>query len=132
MAQLPIAVGLVLCEQVVIEEGTRNVTPVNCFNVREVDDIPGRASFCVLAWLADGKGEKVAELVVQRLDNLDAVFRSKARLVFRDPGHTVRFLGRIRDCEFPVEGYYEVMLLIDRELIAHRKFQVQRKGGKNG
>lgn len=74
MAQLPIAIGLVLCEQVIIEEGTRNITPVNCFNVREVDDIPGRASFCVLAWLADGKGEKTAELVVQRLDNLDEVF----------------------------------------------------------
>jgi hypothetical protein len=131
MAQLPIAIGLVLCEQVIIEEGTRNITPVNCFNVREVDDIPGRASFCVLAWLADGKGEKTAELVVQRLDNLDEVFRSKAKLVFRDPGHTPRFLARI-NCDFPISGYYEIMLLIDGELIAHRKFRVQKKGDKHG
>jgi hypothetical protein len=40
MTQRPVAVGLLLCEQVIIEEGTRNVTPVNCFSPRAVERFP--------------------------------------------------------------------------------------------
>jgi hypothetical protein len=29
MNHRPIAIGMVLCEQVIVEEGTHNVTPVN-------------------------------------------------------------------------------------------------------
>lgn len=36
MKHYPIAIGLVLCEQIIVEEGTKNVTPVNCFSVREL------------------------------------------------------------------------------------------------
>ena len=34
MSQRPVAIGLLLCEQLIIEEGTKNVTPVNCFTQR--------------------------------------------------------------------------------------------------
>lgn len=34
MPQKPAAIGLFLCEQVIVEEKTRNVTPVNCFTRR--------------------------------------------------------------------------------------------------
>ena len=54
MNHRPIAIGMVLCEQVIVEEGTHNVTPVNCFNFRELEVLPGEASFFALAWLADG------------------------------------------------------------------------------
>lgn len=84
-----------------------------------------------MAWLADGKGELVVEIVVQRLDTLEAVYRDQAMLVFRNPLHTARFIARVRDCTFPVDGYYEVTLLVDRELVAHRKFRVQTKGVSN-
>lgn len=108
----PIAVGLVLGEQVIIEEGTHNATPVNCFSIRALDEIPGITSFCAVAWLADGKGKLPVEVIIQRLN-------------------TARFIARVRDCTFPVEGYYEVSLLIDRELVAHRKFRIQLNGANN-
>ena len=34
MSQRPAAIGLLVCEQVIIEEGTQNVTPVNSFRNR--------------------------------------------------------------------------------------------------
>jgi hypothetical protein len=37
MAQRPIAIGLQVCEQVIYEEETRNVTLVNCFRQRYVE-----------------------------------------------------------------------------------------------
>ncbi len=43
MKQRPIAISLLVCEQVIIEEGTRNFTPVNCvsrYTVKEIPSIP--------------------------------------------------------------------------------------------
>lgn len=130
MNHRPVAVGLVVCEQVIVEEGTHNVTPVNCFNLREVEEVPGQASFYVLAWLADGMGEMSTELVIERLDNLEEIFRIRRDLVFPDRLRDMRFAARIRRCNFPVAGHYQVSLIIDGELVAARRFRVQRKGDK--
>ncbi len=130
MNHRPIPIGMVLCEQMIVEEGTRNVTPVNCFNVREVEDIPGRATFYVLAWLADGMGEMPAELLVERLDNLEETFRVNQNLVFPDRLHDMRFAARIRGCPLPVAGHYQVSLIVDGERVAARKFRVRKKGDK--
>ena len=64
MNHRPVAIGLLLCEQVIVEEGTHNVTPVNCFNVRELEEFPAEISFCVLAWLTDASGEMRTEAIV--------------------------------------------------------------------
>ncbi len=128
MNHRPIAIGMVLCEQVIVEEGTHNVTPVNCFNVREVEDLPGTATFFALAWLANGIGEMLAELVVERLDNFEETFRVNRKLVFPDRLRDMRFSARLRSCPLPVAGHYQVSLVVDGEMIATRKFHVRRKG----
>jgi hypothetical protein len=125
----PVVIGMVLCDQVIIEERTHNITPVNCFNVRALDAFPGETSFFVLAWLADGEGEMSAEVVVERLDTLERIYQDQKKMVFGNRLHDARFLARIRGRTFPVAGYYEVSLMVDRELVAHRKFRVQTKGG---
>jgi len=125
----PSAIGLVLCDQIIVEEGTRNVTLVNCFSFREMDAFPGQVNLFVLAWLADGRGEMMAELTVDRLDTLEEIYRDNRKLDFAGPLHDARFLARIRGCEIPTPGYYQVSLVIDRNLIAHRKFRVLKKGG---
>jgi len=49
MNHRPIAIGMVLCEQLIVEECTHNITPVNCFSIREVEELPDRVTFFVLA-----------------------------------------------------------------------------------
>ena len=40
MSQRPVVVGLLLCESLIVEEGTHNVTLVNCFSKRKAKRFP--------------------------------------------------------------------------------------------
>ncbi len=130
MNHRPIAIGMVLCEQVIVEEGTHNVTPVNCFNFRELEVLPGEASFFALAWLADGEGELSIRIVVERLDTLEEVYRYTRKFAFTNRLQETRCVAKIRGCQLPVAGYYQVSLIIDDEFVAHRKFRAYLKGAK--
>ena len=125
MKHTPVAIGLLLCEQVIIEEHTRNITPVNCFTRRTVERFPSETlPFVVFAILADGLGDMRLEVLIHRLDTLEEVYRTAVSFRFTDPLQNVRFTLRIRDCSFPISGHYQVTLLADREMIALRKFNI--------
>ena len=124
MNHVPVAIGLVICEQVIVDVATRNVTPVNCFSRRRLTEFPGAMSFHVVAWLADGFGELSVEVVIRRMDSMDELFRREERLRFHDRLKDMRFTAQIRDCPFPIAGYYEIGLNVDGEFVAHRKIQV--------
>jgi len=122
MPQRPIAIGLSLCEQVVVEEKTRNVTLVNCFTHRTVDHFPSEfVPFVAFAVLSDGAGEIPLELVVERLDTLEEIHRVSLTGHFANPLQTVRCTLRIRNCAFPLAGHYQVSLLADSEVLAQRR-----------
>jgi len=124
MKHLPVAVGLVLCEQVIVAETTRYLTPVNCFSRLKREHFPSVESFFVVAWLTDGLGDLKFEVVVKHLDTDDEVARIERQLQLVDRLTDYRFTARIRDCLFPVAGYYEVLLIADGELVAHRRLVV--------
>ena len=44
MSQRPLVVGLLLCESLIVEEGTHNVTLVNCFTNEKGEAIPFRTA----------------------------------------------------------------------------------------
>lgn len=125
MIQRPVAIGLALCEQAIVEETTRNVTLVNCFtrlNLREFPTVAQRLT--VYAALTDGLGEARISLIVTRLDTLEEVYVYHDRLSFPDPLQEVRLLFRLQDCSFPAPGRYQVTLLADGELVAQHAFPV--------
>lgn len=125
MAQVPTVIGLLVCDQTVIEEATKNVTLVNCFTALRVEQFPsGPRRFSVFAALIDGSGEMAMEVVVNRLENDQEIYRRAVRLHFRDRLQEVRFLFRVTDCRFPAAGQYEVDLWADRQLLALHKFRV--------
>jgi len=124
MNHIPVAIGLVLCEVVIVDEKSHNVTAVNCFNPRKVKDFPASVEFFLLAWLADGLGEMPVEVIVDSLETLEEIHRVEKRLRFDDPLKDKYFLARIRECVFPTAGPYVVSLFACGELIAHRKIRV--------
>jgi len=86
MKQRPVAIGLLVCEQVIIEEGTRNFTPVNCvsrYTVKEIPSVP--FPFVVFTTLVDGIGVMPLEIRIQRLDTLEVITRHSARRLSYDP-----------------------------------------------
>ena len=128
MKQRPVAIGLLLCEQIIVEDKTHNITPVNCFTRRPADTFPSTPPpFVVLAILTDGSGEIPLEVLIQRLDTLDEVYRTTRSFHFTDPLLEMRCTVRIRECSFPVPGPYLVSLLADSEMIAQRKLVLNHK-----
>jgi hypothetical protein len=128
MEQRPISIGLLVCDQVVIEEKTRNVTLVNCFTNRTVERFPAvMSSFVVFAGLTNGSGETPFEIVIQRLDTLDEIYRRSFSIYFGNPLQEIRCMVRIRNCSFPVAGQYQVILFADNEPVAQRKIRIVPK-----
>jgi hypothetical protein len=127
MKQRPVAIGLLLCEQVIVEEKTGNVTPVNCFSYRTVSSFPSEFPFVVFCVLTDGMGDIAIEVVIHHLANMDEVFQTTMTHRFIGPLDNVRCILRIRNCSFPSAGEYNVSLLADGELVAHRKLTIALK-----
>jgi hypothetical protein len=116
MIQRPNAVGLLLCQQVIIEEKTRNRTLVNNFSRLEVKDFPASVPpFSVIATLTDGIGDMTLSLVVTRLDTLEEVYNRDVRTRFDNPLQELRLQFRVTQCTFPVPGRYQFALLADGE-----------------
>jgi hypothetical protein len=130
MAQRPSAVGLHVCEQVVIEEGTRYVTLVNSFNRRFMEHDPPEAfPFVVFAQLIEGQGEVPLTIVITRLDTLDEIFQHETVAAFQGPLQVIRLSLRFRTFSFPQLGVYDVALLADGEPLARRRIQLLLGGG---
>ena len=105
MSQRPAAIGLLVCEQVIIEESTRSITPVNCFMRRTVRQIPPEPlSFVVFGTLNDGSGEIRLDLAIERLDFLEEIYRRSITYRFADQMAEVSCIFRVRDFSFPVSA----------------------------
>ena len=126
MSQRPVVLGLLVCEQVVVEEATHNVTLVNCFTKLKAEQFPSDGHrFAVFATLADGLGDVTRDVAIQRLDDYDEIYRRSHVVRFVDPLQEVRFVLRITHCSFPVAGAYQASLLMDGEPIGQHRFQVE-------
>jgi hypothetical protein len=129
MKQRPVAIGLLLCDQVIVEERTKNITPVNCFTRKAVRRFPvEHLPFTVFALLTDGRGDIALDIRVERLDDLEEIYRRSQSHQFAGPLQEFSFIFRCKDCSFPVAGHYDVSLLADGEVIAHRKLTLIQTG----
>lgn len=119
MIQRPSAVGLILCEQVIIEEKSRNVTVVNSMSrlvCRAFPSLPQR--LVVGALLRDGLGQGRMTLIVSRSDTPEDFYERSWSVNFLDPLRDIRLIVRLHDPTFPVPGRHQFSLLADGESIA--------------
>lgn len=122
MKRVPMVIGLLVCEQVIVEEGTRNVTPVNCFGRRTFASFPSKPiDLTVLAFLVEGMGEMSLEAVLQSLDNMDELGRLRYPVEFKDPLMEYRCVFRLRDFSVPRAGHYQISLIANGEIVSQRK-----------
>jgi hypothetical protein len=119
MIHRPNAAGLFLCEQVIVEEHTRKLTFVNCFNRLQAEHFPTPARrFYVCAYLRDGLGETTLRISATRLDTLDEVYSRSFQVNFTDRIRIYRVYWPVSDLEFPDAGHYQLRLLIGEEQLA--------------
>src|SRR5437762_9580561 len=111
MAKTPVAISVFLCERVIVEEGTRNITLVNCFRERRVNQFPSEVvQFSLFALLTDGMGTMPLVVSIQRLDTLDEIHRLTSQVKFASPLREYWCRPTIQP-SFPVPGHYQASLL---------------------
>jgi hypothetical protein len=121
----PTALALLLCEQVIVDQLSRNPSPINIFTGLAVERFPSDPQrFSVFAALTDSLGDGRLELRTSRLDTGDQFYAQQYPLHFPDRATVINVNIRIRNIRFPVPGVYEFLLLVDGSPIAQRKLRV--------
>jgi hypothetical protein len=126
--QRPVAVGLTLCEQRIVEERTKNITLVHCFPCLNAIRFPAVAPrLVVCAALPDGLGVGTLRLTVGRLETSEEVALQERRIRFSDPLQELRVFFHFRRLRIPAAGRYQFTLLADGELVAQQVLRVLSK-----
>jgi hypothetical protein len=129
MIQIPNAVGLTVCQQAIIEEGTKNVTLVNTFTRLAVKKFPTPPQQLVAhALLTDGIGTVKLSVIISRMDTLENIIVQSGDVTFTDPLHVRRPFARFPAVQFPVRGYYQVTLLANGEWVAQGTLKLVGQG----
>jgi hypothetical protein len=129
MNPLPIALGLTLCEKLIVEERTRNTTLVSTFTKLLADQFPSRPEkFVFAAVLTGGHGDATLELVLTHLETDAETYALRRPIHFPERLAEVQVVFHIRDCAFAAPGQYDATLFVDGEPVARRKFSVEKRG----
>lgn len=122
---LPTVIGLIVCEQVIVEKETNNLSLINCFIRRKVSAFPSDPQkFAVVAFMTDGSGTIPMELTITESETFEIVERQSVAIAFPSRLHEVRFLFRWTECVFPAEGEYDICLLTRDALLAQHRIHV--------
>jgi hypothetical protein len=126
MKQLPIVVGLTLCEELDVSLRPGKVALVGIFQALRFRSFPGTpTSFTVFVSMTDGLGEGRMELVVTRLETGQDIHRKSRWLAFSPDRLSIVHLEiRLTDSVFPAPGRYSLSLSIDDARIAERSLTV--------
>ena len=121
-------VGLKLCQQAIVQEGTRNVTLVNCFRRLPFKRFPAEAKlFFVCVVLTDGMGVADLKVSVVSLDDMKDIWTNRWSVRFADPIAERWFTFPVGECSFPKAGTYQVELTINGEPAARTLLRVTKK-----
>jgi hypothetical protein len=118
-------VGLTVCEKVIVEEGTKNVSLISTFSRLRLTGFPGRPQpFCVFATLLDGEGDATISVEISHSETGKDIYTVTQPISFPNRLTEVRVLFRVNRCEFPSPGIYQVALYVDGDWVAHRLLSV--------
>ena len=113
MIQPPKALGLFLCDHVIIDRDTLKPCLIGCFAGLAVSEFPsGPQRFDVFSMLTDGLGDVTIDLTATHLDTEEEVYMRRVPLRFPDPLQVVYFRYRVLDCDFPTPGVYLIALSV--------------------
>lgn len=128
MARQPVALGLTLCDYVIVEERTRKVSLIGAFTGLGVPEFPATIPpFSVFAVLTEAAGDVTMKVVMTHMETNEEVYIHAGILHFADPVAEVYYHLRLRQRVFPAPGLYLFALFADGELIAQRRLRVYQR-----
>lgn len=131
MPIVPLSSGLILCDNVIIEERTRNASLINIFTARRVDAVPDVLNpFYAFAMVTSGHGECDLDFKITFLEDELEVCSIRGKQAFPGPLTAVRLVLKIERCRVPDFGIYQAALFFDGEWVAERNFRILPKGSR--
>jgi hypothetical protein len=131
MNETPILRPLLICEKLIFERDSNNVSLINCHTVRWADRFPTQPmQFAIHGLLTNGYGKLMMELRISRLDTLATIFEQEFEMTFLDRLRDSNFASRINDLVFPKEGPYQIDLLANGELVGMATLHLRKRGQK--
>jgi hypothetical protein len=129
MPQQPSAISLMLCDQVVFEQGTQKPYLLGVFTGVAVDGFPTAPQrFDVFAALTDGQGDVTITLTVVHLETDQEIYTQRVRVEFPDPLRVINLRFRVRQLIYGTAGTYLFALTVDNQEIAARRVRVYQVG----
>lgn len=117
-------VGLWICERIIVEAGTMNVSLVSVFTGRRYPAFPtDPIPFSLFAVVTGGRGQRIIRLKVIDTSDAEAIHDQVETLEFPDPATHVNVHFRL-SLRFPDEGTYSFGLFAHDELICERQLRV--------
>src|SRR5947209_2537058 len=129
MTPKPIAIGLLLCDRVIVDKNINSPSAIGIFKGFAVAHSPSDAQrFSVLSVLTDAQGDGLGKLAVYRLNEhwlrQEEIYATQHTIRFPDRFAVVNFNLRVRTICFPRVGSYEFVLFVDADEVAHRRVRV--------
>lgn len=116
MIQVPILVGLKLCKETIVEEKSKNVSLINCFQRLYVPSFPSPFQlFKICAVLTDGMGETEMSISIERRSSMRTIYERTWQVNFSDPSLQRWVLLTVSRCSFPEAGGYRAILWAEQE-----------------
>ena len=129
MVPPPIALGLTLCDYVIVEEGTKKVSLIGTFTGIAVEHFPAVPQpFSVFSALIDGMGNATMRIEVTNQETGEEVYARDRPIHFPDRLTEVYIHYRVRQCRFQNPGWYQATLFVDNDWVAQRRFRVHSLG----
>lgn len=128
MPQKPSAIALMLCDQVVIEQGTLKPYLLGVFTGIAASSFPtGPQRLDVFAALTDGLGHVTIVLTVIHLETNKQIYAQEMQMDFPDPLQIINLRFRVRRLVFDEGGTYLFALTVNDQEIAARRVRVYLK-----
>lgn len=129
MPQRPSAISLMLCDQVVFEQGTQKPYLLGVFTGVAADSFPTVPQrFDIFAALTDGLGDVAMTLTVVHLETNQEIYSQRMAVSFPDPLRVINLRFRVRQLTFRLPGTFLFALMVDDEEIATRRVRVYQIG----
>ena len=124
---MPECLALILCEQVIQDRQTNNLTLVNTFNTISVvfpeKEPPRFARLAVFVSLTGGHGTSKGKMIIKE-PNGDEISHGEGPVAFPSPAAAVELTFDIRGLPLPREGQYAIEFWCGEDLVRQRQFQV--------
>jgi len=128
MDETPRLSELYICEKVIFEQGSGNVSLLNIFQTRVVDSFPSEPfPIVVYGALTDGYGAFTIEFRIVHLESDALVYRQSMAMVFTDRLQHASLICRLNKLSFKSQGKHDITVLLNGELPALATINVRKR-----